>query len=73
MMDKVEYLEHQLAHAHREKMALQEMLAHVLNQVGKPVYINKEDLAGGKFEGKRIDIEDDMKAEQFVISLVDDV
>jgi hypothetical protein len=65
-------LQQQLAMAYRENMALQEMLAHVLSIHGKPVYINKEDLAGGKFEGKRIDIRDDVQAERFVISLVDD-
>lgn len=61
-----------LAQAHRENMALQEMLAHVLAAHGKPVCVNKEELVGGKFEGKRINIEDDVQAEQFVISLVDD-
>lgn len=60
-----------VAQANREKMALQEILAHVLSAHGKPVYINKESLAGGTFEGKRIDIQEDVQAEQFVISLVD--
>jgi len=59
------------ARVRRELMAVQEMLAHVLSQIGKPVYINKEDLKGGKFAGKRIDIQDDVQADQFVISLVD--
>lgn len=67
-----EEVQHQLAMAYRENMAIQEMLAHVLAAHGKPVYINKEDLTGGKFEGKRIDIRDDMASEQFIISLVDD-
>lgn len=62
-----------LARAHRENMALQEMLAHVLAAHGKPIVINKEDLTGGKFDGKRIDIEDDIKADQFIVSLVDNV
>lgn len=60
-----------LADARRENMAIQEMLAHVLAAHGKPVVINKEDLVGGKFEGKRIDIQDDIKSEQFIVSLVD--
>lgn len=56
----------------RENMAMQEMLAHVLAVHGKPVVINKEQLVGGTFEGKRINIEDDIKSEQFIISLVDE-
>lgn len=52
-------------------MALQEMLAHVLSQVGETVYINKEDMQGGKFEGKRINIELNTEADRFELSLVD--
>lgn len=61
----------ELEHARRENMALQEMLAHVLSQVGETVYINKEDMQGGKFEGKRINIELNAEADRFELSLVD--
>jgi hypothetical protein len=61
----------ELEHARRENMALQEMLAHVLSQVGETVYINKEDMQGGKFEGKRINIELNAAADRFELSLVD--
>lgn len=61
----------ELEHARRENMALQEMLAHVLSQVGETVYINKEDMQGGKFAGKRINIELNSQADRFELSLVD--
>lgn len=61
----------ELEHARRENMALQEMLAHVLSQIGETVYINKEDMQGGKFEGKRINIELNNDAERFELSLTD--
>lgn len=59
----------ELDHARRENMALQEMLAHAIVALGQPLRINQEDLMSGKFEGKRIDVSEDVKKEQFVISL----
>jgi hypothetical protein len=63
----------ELDHARRENMALQEMLAHAVYQLGGPLRINKEDLMSGKFTGKRIDVSEDVAKDQFVISLVEDV
>lgn len=71
-MDDQRQLE-ELDHARRENMALQEMLAHAVVALGKPLRINHEDMVSGKFEGKRINIAEDLEKEQFVISLVEDV
>jgi hypothetical protein len=64
MSDKVEELE-------REKRGLQEMLFFVLQAVGEPVAVNKEDLHRGAQTDKMINIQDNMQTEQFVFSIVE--
>lgn len=65
-------LEDELNRAQRELMAMQQILAYVLDAYGKPVAISKDDLVGGKYAGKRIDISAQEGTNDFIVSLVDE-
>lgn len=63
-MDELERLK-------RENMAIQEILAHVLERTGT-VFVSKSELGTGKFAGKRINIENSIEKDGFEISLVEE-
>jgi hypothetical protein len=54
----------------REARGYQEMLAQVLQSVGEPVVVNKEQMQRGMPNGTQISVDDDIQREQFVFSLV---
>lgn len=55
----------------RELRGLQEMLYFVLESVGEPVVVTKEQLKNGAGPDKMINIEDDVENGRFVFSIVE--
>ena len=53
----------------RELWGVQEMLAQVLMQIGKPVVVTKETLERGLPKGTQIKVDEDLENEAFVFSL----
>lgn len=64
MSEEIEYYQ-------RQHMALSEMLAHALETAGGEVRIKKDDLQSGKFDGRAISIEEDLRTEEWVVTLKD--
>lgn len=61
-------LEEERDNLRRENRAVQEMLAQVLNAVGEPVFVNKDDMGNLK-DGTAIRIDDDVEGNRFVFYL----
>jgi hypothetical protein len=53
----------------REKRGLEEMLFFVLESVGEPVYVTKEQMTRGAGPDKMISIEDDVVGYRFIFSV----
>ena len=62
----------QFAAIERELIGTQEMLAHVLKAVGEPVVVTKEAIAEGLGNTTQIQVDDDLKLDAFVFSLVEE-
>lgn len=54
----------------KELIGTQEMLAFVLQSVGEPVTVTKEQIAAGLGSSAQIQVDDDLEGECFVFSLI---